>query len=74
MWPRVSTPNVSLLGGCSSPDRFDGPLTIDTITQQIAAEGVRRMVVVSDEPEKDDIYALGVTANDLHAETRDDGR
>jgi hypothetical protein len=28
MWPRVATLNVSLLGGCSSPDRCDGPLTI----------------------------------------------
>ena len=39
---------VAMTGG----QPVDGPLTIDTITQQIAAEGVRRMVVVSDEPEK----------------------
>ena len=31
---------------------MDGPLTVPMITQQVHAEGVKRVVVVTDEPEK----------------------
>ncbi len=43
---------VAMTGG----QPLDGQLTVPQITQQLAAEGVRRIVVVSDEPEK---YPLG---------------
>src|SRR5213079_1510072 len=39
---------VAMTGG----QPVDGPLTVAGITRQLAAEGVERMVVVSDEPEK----------------------
>jgi len=39
---------VAMTGGQS----VDGPLTVPQITQQVYAEGVRRIAVVSDEPEK----------------------
>src|SRR5260370_39523172 len=36
---------------------LDGGLTVPVLTRQLAAEGVRRIVVVTDEPDK---YAPGV--------------
>ena len=39
---------VAMTGG----QPMDGPLTVPIITQQMRAEGVRRIVVVTDEPEK----------------------
>ena len=39
---------VAMTGGQS----VDGPLTVPQITQQVYAEGVRRIAVVSDEPDK----------------------
>jgi indolepyruvate ferredoxin oxidoreductase len=39
---------VAMTGG----QQFDGPLTVPMIVNQIAAEGVRQIIVVSDEPEK----------------------
>ena len=39
---------VAMTGG----QPVDGPLTVPGLTRQLAAEGVERMVVVSDEPEK----------------------
>jgi indolepyruvate ferredoxin oxidoreductase len=45
---------VAMTGG----QPVDGTLTVPQITQQLAAEGVKRIVIVSDEPEK---YSAGVT-------------
>ncbi|WP_026608474.1 indolepyruvate ferredoxin oxidoreductase family protein [Methylocapsa acidiphila] len=39
---------VAMTGG----QRLDGGLTVDKIARQVAAEGVRRIVVVTDEPQK----------------------
>ncbi|HSS63394.1 MAG TPA: indolepyruvate ferredoxin oxidoreductase family protein [Gammaproteobacteria bacterium] len=39
---------VAMTGG----QPMDGPLTVDRITRQMHSEGARRIVVVSDEPEK----------------------
>jgi indolepyruvate ferredoxin oxidoreductase len=39
---------VAMTGG----QPFDGPLDVPTITRQVAAEGVRRVVIVTDEPDK----------------------
>ena len=39
---------VAMTGG----QPVDGPMTVPMITRQVAAEGVRKIVVVSDEPEK----------------------
>ncbi|MDE2198685.1 MAG: indolepyruvate ferredoxin oxidoreductase family protein [Rhodospirillales bacterium] len=39
---------VAMTGG----QPFDGPLTVPQITRQLAAEGVARIAVVTDEPEK----------------------
>ncbi|MBL8550539.1 MAG: indolepyruvate ferredoxin oxidoreductase family protein [Hyphomonadaceae bacterium] len=39
---------VAMTGG----QRVDGPLSVDTIARQVAAEGVALIVVVTDEPEK----------------------
>ncbi len=39
---------VAMTGG----QPFDGPLTVPMIVQQVLAEGVRKAVVVSDEPQK----------------------
>jgi len=39
---------VAMTGG----QRHDGPLDVPTIARQVAAEGVKRVVVVSDEPRK----------------------
>jgi indolepyruvate ferredoxin oxidoreductase len=44
---------VAMTGG----QPIDGGLTVPTLTRQLAAEGVGRVVVVTDEPEK---YAIGV--------------
>jgi indolepyruvate ferredoxin oxidoreductase len=53
---------VAMTGG----QGMDGPLTVPRITQQVHAEGARRVVVVSDEPEKypsDAPFAHGVTVH-----------
>ncbi|KPK35731.1 MAG: indolepyruvate ferredoxin oxidoreductase [Betaproteobacteria bacterium SG8_40] len=39
---------VAMTGG----QHVDGPLTVPQITQQVAAEGARKVVVVTDEPDK----------------------
>src|SRR5262249_41579270 len=39
---------VAMTGG----QPMDGPLDVPTVTRQLYAEGVKRIVVVSDEPEK----------------------
>ncbi len=39
---------VAMTGG----QQVDGPLTVPQITRQVAAEGARKVVVVTDEPEK----------------------
>ena len=44
---------VAMTGG----QRLDGHLTVPQITRQLAAEGVERIVVVTDEPEKHDAEA-----------------
>ncbi len=44
---------VAMTGG----QRHDGPLDVPTIAHQVHAEGVKRIVVVSDEPEK---YPAGI--------------
>jgi indolepyruvate ferredoxin oxidoreductase len=51
---------VAMTGG----QPMDGPLTVPVISRQMHAEGVRRIAVVSDEPEKygsDSGFAEGVT-------------
>jgi indolepyruvate ferredoxin oxidoreductase len=51
---------VAMTGG----QDLDGPLDVPRLTRQLAAEGVRRIAVVSDEPEKyprDADFAPGVT-------------
>jgi indolepyruvate ferredoxin oxidoreductase len=51
---------VAMTGG----QKHDGPLDVPTITRQVHAEGVSRIVVVSDEPHKSDTatpWAPGVT-------------
>jgi len=53
---------VAMTGG----QAMDGPLTVPRITQQVHAEGARRVVVVTDEPEKypsDAGFADGVTVH-----------
>lgn len=54
---------VAMTGG----QPIDGDLTPMAIAQQIAAEGVGKIVVVSDEPEK---YPLGSFARDIQVEHR----
>ncbi len=57
---------VAMTGG----QAVDGPLDPAMITRQVAAEGVQRIVVVSDDPEK---YPLGVDwAPGVTVEHRDD--
>ncbi|MCB1806328.1 MAG: indolepyruvate ferredoxin oxidoreductase family protein, partial [Candidatus Competibacteraceae bacterium] len=64
---------VAMTGGQS----VDGPLTVPRITQQVYAEGVRRIAVVSDEPDKypaDAEFAPGVSIHhrrDLDAVQRE---
>ena len=51
---------VAMTGG----QPVDGPISVPQITRQLAAEGVQRIVVVSDEPDKyslDAGFAAGVT-------------
>jgi indolepyruvate ferredoxin oxidoreductase len=53
---------VAMTGG----QAMDGPLTVPRISQQVHAEGARRVVVVSDEPDKyprDAGFAPGVTVH-----------
>ena len=53
---------VAMTGG----QPFDGPLTVPQITRQVAAEGVTRIAVVTDEPEKhadEPDFAPGVTVH-----------
>jgi indolepyruvate ferredoxin oxidoreductase len=53
---------VAMTGG----QHVDGPLDVPQITRQVAAEGVKRIVVVSDEPEKyprGTNFAPGVTVH-----------
>ena len=56
---------VAMTGG----QPFDGPLTPALIAQQVAAEGVAKIVVVSDDPEK---YPAGYFAADIEIHHRDD--
>ena len=56
---------VAMTGG----QPMDGPLDVPRITRQVAAEGVKRVVVVSDEPTKYPIgsdFAPGVSFHDRH--------
>ena len=46
---------------------IDGPLTPMAIARQVAAEGVERVTVVSDEPKK---YPLGAFSRDVKIEHR----
>ena len=45
---------VAMTGG----QKVDGPLTVPMLVQQVASEGVERVVVVTDEPQKYDGIAL----------------
>jgi indolepyruvate ferredoxin oxidoreductase len=57
---------VAMTGGQS----VDGPISVAAITRQLAAEGVGRVAVVSDEPEK---YAIGTEfAHGVTVHHRDD--
>ena len=57
---------VAMTGG----QPIDGGLTVPTLTWQLAAEGVRRIIVVTDEPEK---YGSGTKfASDATVRHRDD--
>ena len=57
---------VAMTGG----QHVDGPLSVEAITRQLEAEGVGRIVVVSDEPEK---YAIGAKfAHGVTIHHRDD--
>src|SRR2546430_2612057 len=47
----------------------DGPLSPSDIARQVAAEGVKKIVVVTDEPEK---YPSGYFASDIEIHHRDD--
>jgi indolepyruvate ferredoxin oxidoreductase len=60
---------VAMTGG----QPVDGPLTVPQITRQLAAEGVKRIVIVTDEPDKyplDAGFAPGVDI--LHRERLDE--
>lgn len=51
---------VAMTGG----QPMDGPMTVPMVTQQVRAEGVERIAVVSDEPDKyriDEVFAPGTT-------------
>ena len=58
---------VAMTGG----QPFDGPLDVPTLTRQVAAEGVRRIVVVTDEPDKYDGEARAGFAPDIEVRHRD---
>jgi len=55
---------VAMTGG----QPVDGQITVDAIAKQVAAEGARRVVVLSDEPEKykghESLFPQGVTFHD----------
>ena len=53
---------VAMTGGQS----VDGPLTVGQITQQVRAEGVQKIAVVSDEPGKYGAYAGFATGVTVH--------
>jgi indolepyruvate ferredoxin oxidoreductase len=55
---------VAMTGG----QPFDGPLNPQMIAQQVAAEGVKRVVVVTDEPHK---YPSGYFASDIKVHHRE---
>ena len=56
---------VAMTGG----QPFDGPLSPADIAKQVAAEGVKRIIVVSDEPDK---YPSGYYASDIRIHHRDE--
>ncbi|MEO5699074.1 MAG: indolepyruvate ferredoxin oxidoreductase family protein, partial [Casimicrobiaceae bacterium] len=56
---------VAMTGG----QPFDGPLTPGDVARQVAAEGVRKIVVVTDQPDK---YPSGYFAGDVAVHHRDD--
>ena len=56
---------VAMTGG----QPFDGPLTPGDIAKQVAAEGVKRIIVVSDEPDK---YPDGYYSSDIRIHHRDE--
>ncbi len=56
---------VAMTGG----QPIDGPLTPQDIARQVAAEGVKRIIVVSDEPDK---YPQGYFASDIRIHHRDE--
>ncbi len=56
---------VAMTGG----QPIDGPLTPADIARQVAAEGVKRIIVVSDEPDK---YPSGYFAGDIRIHHRDE--
>ena len=56
---------VAMTGG----QPVDGPISPAHIAQQVAAEGVAKIVVVSDEPDK---YPSGYFASDIEIHDRDD--
>ena len=58
---------VAMTGG----QPFDGPLDVPTLTRQVAAEGVRRIVVVTDEPDKYDAAARAGFAPGITVRHRD---
>ncbi len=56
---------VAMTGG----QPFDGPLSPADIARQVAAEGVKRIIVVSDEPDK---YPSGYYSSDIRIHHRDE--
>ncbi len=56
---------VAMTGG----QPIDGPLTPQDIARQVTAEGIKRLIVVSDEPDK---YPSGYFASDIRIHHRDD--
>ena len=58
---------VAMTGG----QPFDGPLDVPTLTRQVAAEGVRRIVVVTDEPDKYDADSRAGFAPGIEVRHRD---
>ncbi len=56
---------VAMTGG----QPFDGPLSPGDIARQVAAEGVKRIIVVSDEPDK---YPSGYYSSDIRVHHRDE--
>jgi indolepyruvate ferredoxin oxidoreductase len=58
---------VAMTGG----QKVDGPLTVPDIVRQVAAEGVERIVVVTDEPDKYRGVALAASAPVHHRDELD---